>query len=180
VGAAWHSWVCGWGHNEVTINTNNYNNFTKNNYTNAQKYQKAQNAKTQQWQHNPEHRKGAAYRDQATAQSSGSSGRAQAPGRLQMRREGMAVQATGAAAERKQENSAAAAAGRALSAAPTEGAASAPPASGGRRAAVLPIGAWEAAPEAAAHRGAAASWGRSPVSRNEKYWNADEEGRVRN
>ena len=81
VGAA-HSgyggWGCGWGNNEVNINASTNNNFTKNNYNNSQKYQAKQN---QNWQHNPEHRKGAQYPNQNTAQKygqqrSGSGGRA--------------------------------------------------------------------------------------------------------
>jgi hypothetical protein len=84
VGAAWGGyggWGCGWGHNEVDIDVNRQNNFTKNNYNNSEKYQKNQSNKNQNWQHNPEHRKGAQYRDQGTAQKygqqrSGSGGRA--------------------------------------------------------------------------------------------------------
>lgn len=76
VGAAasgYGGWGCGWGHNEININTTTVNNFTKNNYTavNAQKYQMNQNVKNQNWQHNPEHRKGAQYPNQATAQKYG-------------------------------------------------------------------------------------------------------------
>jgi hypothetical protein len=74
-------WGCGWGHNEININASTYNNFTKNNYNNAQKYQVNQNIKNQNWQHNPEHRKGAQYPNQNTAQKygqqrSGSGGKA--------------------------------------------------------------------------------------------------------
>jgi hypothetical protein len=76
VGAAWSGyggWGCGWGHNEINVNVSKQNNFTKNNYTNvnAQKYQVNQNNKNQTWQHNPEHRKGAQYPNQATAQKFG-------------------------------------------------------------------------------------------------------------
>ena len=46
----------GWGHNEININTNRYNNFNKTNISNGN------------WNHSAEHRKGAAYRDNATAQ----------------------------------------------------------------------------------------------------------------
>jgi uncharacterized membrane protein YgcG len=46
----------GGGHNEININTNRYNNFNKSNISNGN------------WNHNAEHRKGAAYRDNATAQ----------------------------------------------------------------------------------------------------------------
>ncbi len=74
IGAAWSGyggWGCGWGHNEININASTHNNFTKNNYVNAQKYQMNPNVKNQQWQHNPEHRKGAQYPNQVTAQKYG-------------------------------------------------------------------------------------------------------------
>jgi len=74
VGAAWSGhggWGCGWGNNEVNINASKQNNFTKNNYNNPQKYQAKQN---QNWQHNPENRKGAQYKNQATAQKYGQQG----------------------------------------------------------------------------------------------------------
>jgi uncharacterized membrane protein YgcG len=55
VGAAiWGN--CNWGGNDININTNNYNNFNKTNISNKN------------FQHNAEHRKGAAYRDSGTAQ----------------------------------------------------------------------------------------------------------------
>jgi uncharacterized membrane protein YgcG len=48
----------GWGNNEININRNtNINTGNRNNIQGGNK-----------WQHNPEHRKGAAYRDNATAQ----------------------------------------------------------------------------------------------------------------
>jgi hypothetical protein len=74
VGAAWSGhggWGCGWGNNEVNVNVNRQNTFTQNNYNNSQKYQKNQNTKNQNWQHNPEHRKGAEYPNQGTAQKYG-------------------------------------------------------------------------------------------------------------
>jgi hypothetical protein len=68
-GCCWGS--CNWGHGDVDIDINRNNNFTKNNYNKdrVSHYQKqgGQGGK-QQWQHNPENRKGAAYRDNATAQ----------------------------------------------------------------------------------------------------------------
>ena len=70
IGAAWGGyggWGCGWGNNEINIYNSKYNNFTKNNYNRPEKYQN----KNQNWQHNPEHRKGAQYRDQSTAQKFG-------------------------------------------------------------------------------------------------------------
>jgi uncharacterized membrane protein YgcG len=49
---------CNWGGNNVYINHNNYNNFNRTNIGSG----------NTNWQHNAEHRKGVAYRDQATAQ----------------------------------------------------------------------------------------------------------------
>ena len=46
----------GWGNNNVNVNVNRYNNFNKTNISNGN------------WNHNVDHRKGAAYRDNATAQ----------------------------------------------------------------------------------------------------------------
>ncbi len=74
IGAAasgYGGWGCGWGNNEVNVNVNKQNTFTQNNYNNSQKYQKTQNTKNQNWQHNPEHRKGAKYPNQNTAQKYG-------------------------------------------------------------------------------------------------------------
>jgi hypothetical protein len=74
VGAAasgYGGWGCGWGHNEVDVNVNKQNTFTQNNYNNSQKYQKTEGGKNQNWQHNPEHRKGAQYPNQNTAQKYG-------------------------------------------------------------------------------------------------------------
>ncbi len=77
VGAAWSGWG-GWHSNwhggDVDINVNRQNSFTRNNYTNANRYQLSQNRTTQAWQHNPQHRKGAQYSNQATAQKFGQSG----------------------------------------------------------------------------------------------------------
>ncbi len=73
VGAAWGGWHSNWHGGDVDINVNRYNNFTRNNYTNANRYQVAQNRTTQAWQHNPQHRKGAQYTNQATAQRFGQS-----------------------------------------------------------------------------------------------------------
>jgi len=47
---------CNWGHNDVNVNVNNYNNFNKTNIANGN------------WQHNVDHRKGVQYRDQRTQQ----------------------------------------------------------------------------------------------------------------
>jgi len=79
IGAAWGGyggWGCGWGGGEVDVNVNRQNSFTQNNYNNSQKYQKKEggSGKNQNWQHNPEHRKGAQYKDQRTAQKFGQQG----------------------------------------------------------------------------------------------------------
>jgi hypothetical protein len=72
VGAAlWGHCSWGWGHGDVNVNINNYNNFTKNvNTTNiANKRTEIQNNRANgQWQHDPAHRQGVQYRDQATQQ----------------------------------------------------------------------------------------------------------------
>jgi hypothetical protein len=76
VGAAWGGWGgwrCNWHGGDVNINVNRYNNFTRNNYVNANRYQVSQNRTTQAWQHNPQHRRGAQYSNQATAQRYGES-----------------------------------------------------------------------------------------------------------
>jgi hypothetical protein len=80
IGAAWSGhggWGCGWGNNEININASRQNNFTKNNYNRPEQHQN----KGQNWQHNPQNRGGAQYKNQATAQKygqqrSGSGGRA--------------------------------------------------------------------------------------------------------
>ena len=84
IGAAWGGyggWGCGWGNNEVDVNVNRQNSFTQNNYNNSQKYQKKEggSGKNQNWQHNPEHRKGAQYKDQRTAQKFGQQGPGSGP-----------------------------------------------------------------------------------------------------
>jgi hypothetical protein len=69
-GCCWGS--ANWGHGEVDIDVNRENNFTKNNYNKerATQYQqkRGQQGGQQKWQHNPESRRGAAYRDNGTAQ----------------------------------------------------------------------------------------------------------------
>jgi hypothetical protein len=68
VGAAWgYGWGhCDWHGGDVDVdinrNTNINNNINRGNY--AKQYQGGQG----NWQHNPEHRKGVSYRDQATGQ----------------------------------------------------------------------------------------------------------------
>jgi len=69
-GCCWGS--ANWGHGDVDIDVDRQNNFTRNNYNKERvsqfQQQRGQQGGRQQWQHNAEHRKGAAYRDNATAQ----------------------------------------------------------------------------------------------------------------
>lgn len=87
-GALWGD--CNWGHGDVDINVNQYNNFNKTNISNKD------------WQHNAEHRKGAGYRDSATQQKYGKGDRQNAAsrdafrGRAEQGRQQMAKQGTGA------------------------------------------------------------------------------------
>jgi hypothetical protein len=68
-GALWGN--CNWGRGDVNVNVNQYNNYTHNvNNTNiANRRSEVQNNRgSGNWQHNPEHRKGAQYRDASTQQ----------------------------------------------------------------------------------------------------------------
>ena len=71
MGAAWgYAWGgCGWGRGEVNVdvnrNTNINNNIDRSKHQN--KVSTGEGGKGS-WKHNPEHRKGASYRDQRTAQ----------------------------------------------------------------------------------------------------------------
>jgi hypothetical protein len=72
MGAMWSGgWCCnsGWGNNNVQIN--NYNNFNRN--ANVNRNVNANRSGT--WNHNPQHRGGAPYRDQATANRYGGTAR---------------------------------------------------------------------------------------------------------
>src|SRR5712664_94564 len=68
MGAAWGGgwgWGCGWGGNN-NININNNNNFIRNSNINGGNRNNIGNGNAS-WKHNPQHRGGAPYRDQATA-----------------------------------------------------------------------------------------------------------------
>ena len=68
VGAAlWGNCNWRWGHSNVNINVNRYNNFNRNTNNNFR------NVSNNRWQHNPEHRKGVNYRDRDTARRFGAS-----------------------------------------------------------------------------------------------------------
>ena len=82
VGAAWHGgygYGCGWGHNNVTVNVNNnyVNNYNKQNINNVNNVNRSggANGANGNWQHNPQHRAGAPYSNQATAQKYGGTAR---------------------------------------------------------------------------------------------------------
>jgi len=82
-GCCWGS--CNWGSGDVDIDINRNNNFTKNNYNKEKaiqyQQQRGQQGGKQQWQHNPQNRKGAAYRDNNTAQKYNKGTSAQAASR---------------------------------------------------------------------------------------------------
>jgi len=72
MGAMWSGgwgWGAGWGSNNVQIN--NYNNFNRN----ANVNRNVNANRTGNWQHNPQHRGGAPYRDRATADRFGGAAR---------------------------------------------------------------------------------------------------------
>jgi len=81
---------CNWGHGNVDINVNHYNNFNHTNINNGN------------WNHNAEHRKGVGYRDKATQNKYGQGNRQSAAsrdafrGRAEQGRQQMAKQGTGA------------------------------------------------------------------------------------
>jgi len=64
---------CNWGGGSININTNRYNNFNRTNISNGN------------WQHKPEHRKGAGYRDQGSRDKFGGGQRAGVDSREQFR-----------------------------------------------------------------------------------------------
>jgi uncharacterized membrane protein YgcG len=74
VGVAWGGgWGnCNWGGNNVYINHNEFNNFNKNTNINGGRDNLPGGGKGD-WKHNPEHRKGANYKNPQTAQKYGGS-----------------------------------------------------------------------------------------------------------
>jgi hypothetical protein len=67
-GAFWGNCNWGWGHSDVNININRYNEFNRNNINAGNNI-----GADGKWQHNPEHRKGAQYRDSSTQERFGRS-----------------------------------------------------------------------------------------------------------
>jgi hypothetical protein len=92
---------CNWGGNEININNERVNNFTRNVNNSAEVNKRVEQYRNSgqagqnrgQWQHNPEHRKGAQYRDTATQQRYNKSGPANAQAREEFR--GRTAQGTG-------------------------------------------------------------------------------------
>ena len=97
MGAMWRGgwgWGCGWGHNDININVNN--NFNRNTNinrnTNVSGNRVGNTSNT--WQHNPQHRGGTPYSNQATANKYGGTTRGdslanrQASARQQTSRQG--------------------------------------------------------------------------------------------
>jgi hypothetical protein len=76
VGAAiWGDCHWGWGHSDIDIDINRYNEFNRNTSINAERYNVAAGRDGRGgWQHNPEHRKGVNYRNQDVARQFGASG----------------------------------------------------------------------------------------------------------
>jgi len=95
IGAAWGGgwgWGCGWGNNDININNNN--NFNRNANIRAGNTNVGNRGN---WQHRPEHRGGAPYRDRATANRYGGTARGdslaqrQTGARQQVQRQGGSV-----------------------------------------------------------------------------------------
>jgi len=79
MGAFWGGWGwgCGWGgNNDITVNrNNNFNRNTNINGGNRPSQLPSGGGAGDRWQHNPQHRGGAPYRDRATADRFGGSAR---------------------------------------------------------------------------------------------------------
>jgi len=79
-GAAWgHAWGnCNWGHGDIDIDVRSFNGGNRINHNRSasnigNRNDNIQGGNRGKWQHNPEHRKGASYRDQNTANKFGGS-----------------------------------------------------------------------------------------------------------
>jgi len=60
---------CNWGRGDVNVNVNQYNSYSRNvNNTNIANRRTEMQGNRENWQHNPENRRGAQYRDSATQQ----------------------------------------------------------------------------------------------------------------
>jgi hypothetical protein len=73
--AVWGGCNWGWGHGDVNIDINHYNNFNRNTNINADRTNiQNKSGNTAGWNHNPEHRGGVNYRNNQTAQQYGAKG----------------------------------------------------------------------------------------------------------
>ena len=81
IGGAWNNW-CDWngGDINVDVNRDRFTNIDRNNINNRR-----DNANSQRWQHNADHRRGTNYRDQATRERFGKGNAAQADVRRDFR-----------------------------------------------------------------------------------------------
>jgi hypothetical protein len=61
---------CDWGHNDVDIDIDRYNNFNRNTSVNAERYNRSGSGSAN-WEHNAEHRRGVNYQNTQTAQKYG-------------------------------------------------------------------------------------------------------------
>ena len=64
---------CDWGHNDVDIDIDRYNNFNRNTSVNAERYNRSGSGSAN-WEHNAEHRRGVNYQNTQTAQKYGGAG----------------------------------------------------------------------------------------------------------
>jgi hypothetical protein len=75
VGVAWGAAIwgdCDWGHGDVEIDIDRYNEFNRNTEINPQRNQiQERSGNKGKWQHDPQHRKGVNYRSPSTAQQYG-------------------------------------------------------------------------------------------------------------
>jgi Protein of unknown function (DUF3300) len=103
VGAAWGGggwgWGCGWGGNDIDINVNN-NYVRHNNINNVNNINRGNSGK---WQHNAQHRGGAPYANQATADRFGGTARGDS---LSSRQSGARTQTQSGAARQPQASAA--------------------------------------------------------------------------
>jgi hypothetical protein len=85
VGAAWgYAWGnCNWHGGDIDVDVNRNTNINTN--IDRSKYQKPGQGGRGSWQHNPEHRKGVAYKDRATAKQFGQSPSRSMEGRRESR-----------------------------------------------------------------------------------------------
>ena len=86
IGGAWNNWA-DWGGGDINVDfdRNNFNNINRDNINRDNIGNRRDNANSQRWQHNAEHRRGANYRDQATRERFGKGNAGQADARRDFR-----------------------------------------------------------------------------------------------